>query len=74
MSTLFHCFLAGHKQPQAEISQGWLWLCEGFCAATRAALDLFGAVATFACEEGRPAQLSDQVLAITFNTLVIVSV
>lgn len=40
-------------------------MCERFCAATREALDLFGAVATFACEEGMPAQLSDQVLAIT---------
>ncbi|MFZ5973582.1 MAG: hypothetical protein ACOYXA_18515, partial [Bacteroidota bacterium] len=47
-----------------------LWLCEGFCAATREALDLFGAVATFACEEAMPARLSDQVLAITIDRTV----
>ncbi|MFM7850483.1 MAG: hypothetical protein ACKO96_00870, partial [Flammeovirgaceae bacterium] len=47
--------------------QGWLWTCGCPCAATREALDILGAVATFACRgrNAKTTRLSDQVLTIT---------
>ena len=52
---------------------GWVGMREGLCAATRVALDLFGAVATFAYRVRNAVKpdLSDQVLAITRNTTVL---
>ena len=44
-----------------------LWRCGSCCAATREALDILGAVATFACQgrNEKTTRLSDQVLTIT---------
>jgi hypothetical protein len=48
MSTLFHYFLIGRKLPQAKKKSRVALVVWLILRANREALDLFGAVATFA--------------------------
>jgi hypothetical protein len=58
MSTRCHFFLIGRQQPQAENKSRVALDVVSRCAATRVALDLFGATATFAYRERNAKRLT----------------